>query len=204
MNEIDPTSIELEVRFLLTNDGNHPGERVQIEIEVMGDFLISLPGGEEKGDEEDEVDKAEESSPAPYPFPPEAPKWTRIATSPSPFESIRRSLEPYSGAFGGFSAQMRDHGTVVSPLSDYFPQFKPAEPRDRHKFYYRDGTKGNRVRLWRLECEEVRHRQNGDAFALRVVADRGEGEERSGAVKITVTAGISVNPLRGSSPLGYK
>jgi hypothetical protein len=139
--KIDPSSVDIGVRFLLTNDGNHPGEHVQVQIEAMGDFLISRIENEE---EDNDAADTKQSGPAPYSAPPKAPEWKRIATGRPPFDVWRLTQGQR-----GVDALMRPYETfgVVTPLQDHFRMIQPAKLRDRHKFYYRDGTKGDRVKL---------------------------------------------------------
>ncbi len=198
--KIDSSSVDIGVRFLLTNDGNHPGEHVQVQIEAMGDFLISLIENEE---EDNDAADTKQSGPVPYFAPPKAPEWKRIATGRSPFDvSGFAELRRLTQGQRGVDALFRPHEIgVVTTLENQLRMIQPAKPRDRHKFYYRDGTKGNHVKLWRLECEEFRHRQTAEAFDLRVVADHRENIERGGAIKITASARNLPRPFERTFPI---
>lgn len=101
----------------------------------------------------------------------------KLLTAPTP-------PERYSLLNPGFGITPYEGPTLAGILRD--------QKTDRSTFYWKPERPKNEASLWRLECEEFRHKIKPKIFSLRIMPD---GEAQSGTLSVTAHASNLPDPV---------
>ena len=159
------------IEFVLTNVGGAPVEHLVIEITTQGNLEMAPPSYSEKehGFELPEI-----------PRPPEAP--------------TARVVSRLDSNLFGMNPMATDPSYSLSSLDPVFARLGGERVRDRNAFYWKEGEPEQFCRQWVLECEEFRHKLEGEPFKILL---RGDSNTLiQGAITIVVSGTNLLEPYR--------
>ena len=172
---LGPQTVSSELNLYINNDGSEPADDVLITFESVGRFKLDWLRDGEVISRSDMRAKLESYRNPPVPPRPKrklspelSAKWEAMARGVLPLEILDK--------FGNL-----DRGHQAKPVTKFaLPPYWPPEQRNKK-------TRESATRL-RHEVAELRHQVGVLKYSLQVTADIEDGEDHSGALKVTVSA----------------
>jgi hypothetical protein len=172
---LGPQTVSSELNLYINNDGSEPADDVLITFESVGQFKLNWLRDDEVISRGDVRTKLEN-----YRSPPVPPRPTRKLSpqSSAKWEAMVRGVVPPEilDQFANLNL-----GHRPQPVTKFgLPPDWPPERRNKK-------TRESATRL-RHEVAELRHQVGVLKYSLQVTADIENGEDHSGALKVTVSA----------------
>jgi hypothetical protein len=181
--------------FIVDNKGSVPAENIVVEFETCGGILFEPS----RGSSRDKENVEELALPAP-PKPPNGtwvrkPRITAFSSAPS----LSIALATAAARDASLSPFLR---STLGLLSDYAVPRLPVipPPRDRNKFYWKNGKPSKYTNKWTFECAEFRHQVHSEHFSLPLFIG-GKDTSDKGAITCTISARNLPEPVRFVVPL---
>ncbi|NMB00265.1 MAG: hypothetical protein GX971_01890 [Firmicutes bacterium] len=162
------------IEFVLTNEAGAPVENLVIEITTHGNVEMAPPSYTEN---ENGLGLPE------IPLPPSAPKGRVVSRLDSGFAGL---------------------GTIELPSYDFgssdpiYAKLGKEPTKDRNGFYWKAGRPDQFSKKWVLECEEFRHKMEGEYFEILV---RGDTDNIQGAISVVVSGANLRVPYKRTIPV---
>jgi hypothetical protein len=178
----------VNIGITIENTGGEPAENLIVEFEVFGGILFQIPG--------DNSERKETIEEIILPAPPKPPEgdWFKKLIRPSMLDTFKY-LQP---SIPEIKPKLNYETVLSIPQPVYIPT-----PRDKNKFYWKDGRPYERTDKWAFECDEFRHKFEPKGFEITLFVPRKNGLEK-GAVKCKVTANNLREPVEKIIPVKIK